>query len=62
MTRKLDIYWRSNPDWWEYNDKDIAVVKSSAPPEAQESFKRYWAAVTDPALEKYYAQNEIQDE
>ena len=37
---KLDLYWQSNSDWWELKNH-IPVVKKDAPPEAQESYKRY---------------------
>ncbi len=40
MMRKVDWYWHSNPDWWEFRNH-FAVVKEDAPPEAQESYKRY---------------------
>lgn len=38
--RKLDLYWRSNPDWWEFKN-NIPSVKDDAPPEAKESYRRY---------------------
>lgn len=38
--RKLDLYWRSNPDWWELNNH-IPTVKKDAPLEAQESYQIY---------------------
>lgn len=38
--RKLDYYWMSNPDWWEF-DGLVPVVKKNAPKEAQDSYKRY---------------------
>ena len=47
--KKLDLYWRSNRDWWEYKD-NIPVIKDSAPPEAKESYKRYLEQVDSDAL------------
>ena len=37
---KIDLFWQSNREWWELRDH-IPVVKASAPPEAQASYKRY---------------------
>lgn len=34
--RKIDLYWMSNREWWEYVDH-IRTIKDSAPPEAKES-------------------------
>ena len=38
--KKLDLYWRSNPEWWELRNH-IPCVKDNAPHEAKESYKRY---------------------
>ena len=38
--RKMDLFWRSNREWWEYKDH-IPTIKPDAPPEAQESYKNY---------------------
>lgn len=38
--KMLDLYWRSNPNWWELKNH-VPVVKETAPPEAQESYKQY---------------------
>ena len=39
--RKLDFFWKTNKDWW-YLDKNLDMrIKPDAPPEAQESYKRY---------------------
>lgn len=38
--RKVDLFWQSNREWWEFRDH-IPVVKASAPPEAQASYQRY---------------------
>ena len=38
--RKLDLYWQSNRDWWEYVNH-IPRVKDNAPAEAKESYRRY---------------------
>lgn len=38
--RKVDLYWKSNRDWWEFIEH-IPTIKESAPPEAQESYKKY---------------------
>lgn len=36
----LEHYWMSNKDWW-YWKNGIQILKDDAPPEAQESYKRY---------------------
>lgn len=39
--RKLDLFWKTNREWY-YYDEDLNVhIKSSAPDEAKESFKKY---------------------
>ena len=38
--KKLDTFWKSNREWWEYKDH-IKVIKANAPPEAQKSYKTY---------------------
>ena len=39
--KKVDLYWKSNPAWWEYNKDLIPIMKESAPPEAKASYERY---------------------
>ena len=38
--RKLDSYWLTNDDWWTFKNH-IPTIREDAPPEAQESYKRY---------------------
>jgi hypothetical protein len=38
---KYLAYWLSNRDWWEYDDKGKAVIKPTAPKDAQDSYKYY---------------------
>lgn len=38
--RKLDIYWKSNRQWWEFQNH-IPTIRKDAPPEAQESYANY---------------------
>lgn len=38
--RKVDLFWKSNRDWWEFID-DVLVLKESAPQEATESYEHY---------------------
>ena len=38
--RKIDLYWKSNRDWWEYKGL-IPIIKDNAPPEAKASYERY---------------------
>ncbi|MFQ9512021.1 MAG: hypothetical protein ACLR19_00015 [Clostridia bacterium] len=39
--KRLDFYWSSNPDWWEWKPNGMRVIKPDAPNEAQESYKHY---------------------
>ena len=39
--KRLDFYWSSNPDWWEWKPNGTRVIKPDAPTEAQESYKHY---------------------
>ena len=40
---KYDLYWKTNPEWYDYTDDEDAVpyLTEAAPPEARESFARY---------------------
>ena len=38
--KKLDFYWASNREWWEFKNH-IRVLRSDAPKEAQDSYKHY---------------------
>lgn len=44
--KKIDLYWKSNRDWWEYKD-NFPTIKDSAPPEAKASYQRYLEQVND---------------
>ena len=39
--RKIDLYWKSNRDWWFYGENFIPRLKVTAPLEAQKSYVRY---------------------
>ena len=41
--KKLNLYWMSNPEWYDFADNEDAepYLTESAPPEAVESFKRF---------------------
>lgn len=43
--RKVDMFWKSNSDWWEFRNC-IPVVKDDAPPEAKKSYERYLEQTT----------------
>ena len=45
--KKVDLYWKTNHDWWEYDDNLIPIMKESAPPEAKASYQRYLKQVND---------------
>ena len=38
---KYDMYWKSNKEWWEYNEWHRPVIKKSAPKYAQMSYRHY---------------------
>lgn len=38
---KLDLYWMTNHDWFEFDESGNAHLTSKATPEAIESFKKY---------------------
>lgn len=40
MTGSLDLYWASKEEWCHFED-NILVINEDAPPEAQESWKRF---------------------
>ena len=42
--KKLDLYWKSRREWWEFRNH-VQIVKDDAPIEAKESYKRYIAQV-----------------
>ncbi len=39
--RKLDYFWTTNKDWYEWTENGERVIKPDAPTEAQESYKHY---------------------
>ena len=39
--RKFDFHWMDNEDWFHQIENGSFVVNDDAPPEAQESYKRY---------------------
>ena len=41
--RKLDLYWMTNHDWFDYTDDDKAepFLLDDAPTEARASYERY---------------------
>lgn len=38
--KKVDLFWKSNHDWWEFKD-GIPALKESVPQEAMESYEHY---------------------
>lgn len=39
--RKYDFFWATNEDWYDWTEEGDRIIKPDAPPEAQESWKRY---------------------
>lgn len=48
--KKIDLFWKSNRDWWEYDKDYVPIMKESAPLEAKESYNRYLKQINDEAL------------
>ena len=44
--RKVDLFWKSNRDWWEWKN-GIPVVKHSAPQKAKESYQNYLKQISN---------------
>ena len=44
--RKMDMFWKSNREWWTYDDDLMPVVRQDAPPEAHRSYRNYLADVS----------------
>lgn len=40
MTKKLNLFWKSNPEWWHVEGNNL-VVNDDAPVEAKRSYKKY---------------------
>ena len=38
--RKIDLYWKTNPDWWYVKNLEFHL-REDAPKEAKESYERY---------------------
>ena len=38
---KLDLFWRSNEDWYHINDSNNIVINDDAPLEAKKSYFKY---------------------
>lgn len=34
------VYWKSNPEWYDYDENDEQYLTEKAPPETHESFER----------------------
>ena len=49
--RKLDLFWKSNHDWWEFKD-GVPVLKECAPQEARESDERYLEQMSEERIRK----------
>ena len=48
--KKLDYFWLSNEEWWYWDENMNRVIKPDAPPEAQESYKRYLEQIKSKAV------------
>lgn len=35
------LYWKTNPDWYDYDENEQPYLTEKAPEEAKESFKKY---------------------
>ena len=42
MTKNIDLYWKSNKDWYHWDEEvEGYVINDDAPEEAKESYERY---------------------
>ena len=48
--KKLDSYWASNKDWYEWTENGERIIKPTAPLEAKKSYKRYLEQMKSKAL------------
>lgn len=39
--RKYDMFWKSNPEWYDYDDNLFPVLTDKAPEEAKVSYQNY---------------------
>lgn len=39
--KNIDMYWASNPAWYDFNDELIPVIREDAPIEAKNSYFNY---------------------
>ena len=39
--KNIDMYWASNPDWFDFNDALLPIMRENAPPEAKNSYLTY---------------------
>jgi len=39
--RKLNLYWRTNEEWYHFDKNMNPVVNDDAPEEAKESYRQY---------------------
>lgn len=39
--KRYDFYWKSNHDWYHFNDDLFPVMNDDAPDEAKESYRNY---------------------
>lgn len=35
------LYWKTNPEWYDYDENEKEYLTDKAPKEAKESFKKY---------------------
>ena len=35
------LFWKLNPDWYDYDENEQPYLTEAAPPEAKESFENY---------------------
>lgn len=49
--RKLDLFWKSDHDWWGFKD-GVPVLKGSAPQEARVSYEHYLEQMSEERIRK----------
>jgi len=56
--KKVDLFWQSNRDWWEFRNH-IPAVKKTAPPEAKASYQRYLEQTKYEGTVRKHGENKI---
>ena len=58
--RKYDLYWKTNAEWYDYADEEGTkpILTDAAPPDAVESFNRYWEQKAEDLISRIFNNKE----